>query len=57
MKSPSNNKPSPTETDLQAIAKTLKSLSFPTRFAVELCADCNMACAMCRGGPQRRRRR
>ncbi|MDP6978461.1 MAG: radical SAM protein [Myxococcota bacterium] len=54
MKSPSNNEPSPTETDLQAIAKTLKPLSFPTRFAVELCADCNMACAMCHH-PQMRR--
>lgn len=46
--------PSPTETDLQAIAKTLKPLAFPTRFAVEICADCNMACAMCHH-PQMRR--
>jgi uncharacterized Fe-S cluster-containing radical SAM superfamily protein len=45
---------SPTETDLEAIARSLKPLSFPTRFAVELCADCNMACAMCHH-PQMRR--
>ncbi len=50
----SNDEHSPTETDLQAIAKTLKPLAFPTRFAVELCADCNMACAMCHH-PQMRR--
>jgi pyruvate-formate lyase-activating enzyme len=32
---------------LNDIAKTLKPLDFPTRFAVELDADCNLACAMC----------
>jgi pyruvate-formate lyase-activating enzyme len=45
---------SPAETDLEAIARTLKPMAFPTRFAVELCADCNMACAMCHH-PQMRR--
>jgi len=33
--------------ELAKIAKTITPLSFPTRFAVELCADCNLACSMC----------
>ena len=33
--------------ELDKIAKTLTPLSFPTRFAVEVCADCNLACSMC----------
>ncbi len=33
--------------DLEKIGRTLKRLSFPTRFAVEVTADCNLACAMC----------
>ena len=33
--------------DLNEVAKTLKEIPFPTRFAVELCADCNLECAMC----------
>lgn len=33
--------------ELERIAKTLDNLSFPTRFAVEVCADCNLACSMC----------
>lgn len=32
---------------LQQIASTLEELPFPSRFAVELCADCNLDCAMC----------
>ncbi|MBX3274492.1 MAG: radical SAM protein [Sandaracinaceae bacterium] len=33
--------------ELDRIAPTLKEIAFPTRFAVELCADCNLACSMC----------
>src|SRR5688572_5766009 len=33
--------------DLQSLARTLGRRGFPTRFAVELCADCNLRCAMC----------
>ena len=33
--------------ELKKIEKTLKPLTFPTRFAVELCADCNLNCSMC----------
>jgi uncharacterized Fe-S cluster-containing radical SAM superfamily protein len=33
--------------DLQSLAKTLGRRDFPTRFAVELCADCNLRCSMC----------
>jgi len=36
-----------TTTSLETVAKSLKELSFPTRFAVELCADCNLQCSMC----------
>ncbi len=32
---------------LLKIEATLKDLSFPTRFAVEVCADCNLECSMC----------
>lgn len=32
---------------LADIAGTLKNLSFPTRFAVELTAECNLKCSMC----------
>lgn len=32
---------------LQKVAKSLKKLTFPTRFAVELCAECNLNCTMC----------
>ena len=35
------------KTELDRIAATLQEMSFPTRFAVEVCADCNLACAMC----------
>lgn len=33
--------------DLESIAKTLSARSFPTRFAVELTAQCNLRCSMC----------
>ena len=33
--------------NLTRISKTLRQISFPTRFAVELCADCNLNCTMC----------
>jgi sulfatase maturation enzyme AslB (radical SAM superfamily) len=32
---------------LTEIEGTLKNLSFPTRFAVEVTAECNLACSMC----------
>ncbi len=40
--------------DLSKIAQTLQELSFPTRFAVEVCADCNLACTMCHHSQMRR---
>lgn len=33
--------------ELDRIERTLRPLSFPTRFAVEVCAECNLACTMC----------
>ncbi len=33
--------------NLTSIATTLTKLSFPKKFAVELCAECNLACTMC----------
>ncbi|MFY9343224.1 MAG: radical SAM/SPASM domain-containing protein [Planctomycetota bacterium] len=33
--------------DLARIARTLRPIPFPSRFAVELCADCNLRCSMC----------
>ena len=32
---------------LKEVAKTLKEIPFPSRFAVELCAECNFNCTMC----------
>ncbi|MBI3667467.1 MAG: radical SAM protein [Acidobacteria bacterium] len=32
---------------LATIARTLSEISFPKKFAVEICADCNLTCAMC----------
>ena len=32
---------------LEALASTLDRFAFPKKFAVELCADCNLACSMC----------
>ncbi|MHC4548837.1 MAG: radical SAM/SPASM domain-containing protein [Planctomycetota bacterium] len=40
--------------ELGKIAKTIRELSFPTRFAVEVCADCNLACSMCHHPSMRR---
>jgi len=40
--------------DLDKIRKTLRPLSFPTRFAVEVCADCNLACSMCHHSEMKR---
>lgn len=39
---------------LESIARTLDRSTFPNKFAVELCAECNLACAMCHH-PQMRR--
>ena len=36
-----------TDPELTRIARTLRQLSFPRKLAVEVCADCNLACAMC----------
>lgn len=33
--------------DLAKIAQTLRPLPFPIRFAVEVSAECNLACSMC----------
>jgi pyruvate-formate lyase-activating enzyme len=41
-------------TELARIARTLGPSDFPRKFAVELCADCNLACSMCHH-PQMRR--
>ncbi len=40
--------------DLRAVARTLNDPSFPSRFAVELCADCNLRCSMCHHPAMRR---
>lgn len=42
------------KTELDRIAATLQEMSFPTRFAVEVCADCNLACTMCHHPNMRR---
>jgi pyruvate-formate lyase-activating enzyme len=34
-------------TELEKIAATLGKFAFPRKFAVELCAECNLACSMC----------
>jgi sulfatase maturation enzyme AslB (radical SAM superfamily) len=39
---------------LDKIAKTLVPLAFPTRFAVEVTAECNLACSMCHHPDMRR---
>ena len=39
---------------LSKIATTLTELSFPTRFAVEVHADCNLKCSMCHHPEMRR---
>lgn len=42
------------EPELNRIAGTLGELAFPTRFAVEVCAECNLACSMCHHPGMRR---
>jgi uncharacterized Fe-S cluster-containing radical SAM superfamily protein len=39
---------------LRQVAATLQELPFPKKFAVEVCAECNLACSMCHH-PQMRR--
>ena len=40
--------------NIDQIAKTLRPLPFPTRFAVEVTAECNLACSMCHHPNMRR---
>ena len=40
--------------DLTTVAQTLRDPPVPSRFAVELCADCNLRCAMCHHPAMRR---
>jgi pyruvate-formate lyase-activating enzyme len=40
--------------DLNHVAHTLRDPEFPSRFAVELCADCNLRCSMCHHPAMRR---
>jgi pyruvate-formate lyase-activating enzyme len=40
--------------ELDRLARTLRPLSFPARFAVEVCSDCNLACSMCHHPNMRR---
>ncbi len=35
------------DSELAAIETTLKQIPFPKKFAVETCAECNLACSMC----------
>jgi uncharacterized Fe-S cluster-containing radical SAM superfamily protein len=44
----------PGSRSLAEIAKTLQPLPFPTRFAVEVTAECNLACSMCHYPDMRR---
>lgn len=37
----------PYDDSLTRIERTLRNFSFPKKLAVELCADCNLACSMC----------
>jgi hypothetical protein len=39
---------------LAAIEPTLREISFPLKFAVEVCADCNLECTMCHHPEMRR---
>jgi pyruvate-formate lyase-activating enzyme len=41
-------------TELGQIAATLERFVFPKKFAVELCAECNLACSMCHHPHMRR---
>jgi sulfatase maturation enzyme AslB (radical SAM superfamily) len=40
--------------DLARIAATLERSSFPAKLALEVCADCNLACTMCHHAAMRR---
>jgi MoaA/NifB/PqqE/SkfB family radical SAM enzyme len=40
--------------ELDRIARTLRPLEFPSRFAVEVCSECNLACSMCHHPSMRR---
>lgn len=40
--------------ELESIAATLDKFAFPKKFAVELCAECNLACSMCHHPSMRR---
>jgi sulfatase maturation enzyme AslB (radical SAM superfamily) len=40
--------------DLPKIASTLREIPFPKKFAVELCAECNLRCSMCHHPSMRR---
>ena len=40
--------------ELAAIEKTLREIPFPKKFAVETCAECNLACSMCHHPTMRR---
>lgn len=40
--------------DLAKIARTLHPSVFPRKFAVEICADCNLSCSMCHHTQMRR---
>lgn len=42
--------------ELSAIERTLRPFSFPKKFAVEICAECNLACSMCYHPTMRRRK-
>ncbi len=35
------------DSELAAIERTLRQIPFPKKFAVETCAECNLACSMC----------
>lgn len=39
---------------LNVVASTLRPFEFPSRFAVEVCSECNLACAMCHHPNMRR---
>jgi pyruvate-formate lyase-activating enzyme len=39
---------------LARLARTLRPLDFPARFAVEVCSECNLACSMCHHPAMRR---
>lgn len=39
---------------LEHVAATLRPFAFPSRFAVEVCSECNLACSMCHHPNMRR---